>query len=183
MAFVAFTAVIAVFRYREMQHDKTFGATTVVAGMLAFALGALAVMGDMTAAAAAGVAVAMLLALKGALHAWLKRLTWEELRAGLILAAMTVIMLPLLPDRDLAYWLPVNPREVWLLTIMIAALSFAGYVAIRAAGPSLGVLLSAVAGRARLLDGRHAQHGAARPRAPAAPASCSRRRSCSPAPS
>jgi uncharacterized membrane protein (DUF4010 family) len=146
LAFIAFTAVIAAFRYREMQHDKTFGATTVVAGMLAFALGALAVMGDMTAAAAAGVAVAMLLALKGALHAWVKRLTWEELRAGLILAAMTVILLPLLPDRDLAYWLPVNPREVWLLTIMIAALSFAGYVAVRAAGPALGVLLSAVLG-------------------------------------
>ena len=146
IAFAAFTAVIAVFRYREMLHDKTFGATTVVAGMLAFALGALAVMGDMTAAAAAGVAVAMLLALKGALHAWLKRLTWEELRAGLILLAMTVILLPLLPDRDLSRWLPINPREVWLLTILIAALSFAGYLAIRAAGPSLGVLLSAAMG-------------------------------------
>ena len=76
-----------------MEHDKTFGATTVVAAMVAFALGALAVMGDETAAAAAGVAAAMLLALKSALHEWLKRLTWEELRAGLILAAMTVILL------------------------------------------------------------------------------------------
>ena len=47
---------------------------------------------DMTAAAAAGVAAALLLALKTALHGWLKRLTWEELRAGLVLAAMTVIL-------------------------------------------------------------------------------------------
>jgi len=68
LAFAAFTAAIAVFRYREMVHDKTFGATTVVAAMLAFALGALAVTGDRTAAAAAGVATAMLLALKAALH-------------------------------------------------------------------------------------------------------------------
>ena len=45
LAFAAFTAAIAVFRYREMVHDKTFGATTVVAAMLAFALGALAVTG------------------------------------------------------------------------------------------------------------------------------------------
>jgi uncharacterized membrane protein (DUF4010 family) len=129
-----------------MQHDKTFGVTTVVAAMVAFALGALAVMGDITAAAAAGVAAALLLALKSALHGWLKRLTWEELRAGLILAAMTVILLPLLPDRELVAWFPVNPREIWLLTILIAALSFAGYVAIRLAGPSLGVLLSGLAG-------------------------------------
>jgi len=146
LAFVAFTTVIATFRYREMVHDETFGATTVVAGMVAFSLGVLAVMGDLTAAAAAGVATALLLALKSALHGWLKRLTWEELRAGLILAAMTAILLPLLPDRELVRWFPVNPREVWLLTILIAALSFAGYVAIRFAGAGLGVLLSGLAG-------------------------------------
>ena len=146
LAFVAFTAVIATFRYREMQREETFGATTVVAAMIAFSLGALAVLGNATAAAAAGVAAAMLLALKGVLHTWLKRLTWEELRAGLILLAMTVILLPLLPDRELTPWFPINPREVWLMTIFIAALSFAGYAAIRAAGPGPGVLLSGLAG-------------------------------------
>lgn len=146
LAFVAFTAVIATFRYREMQREETFGATTVVAAMIAFSLGALAVLGNATAAAAAGVAAAMLLALKAALHAWLKRLTWDELRAGLILLAMTVILLPLLPDRELTPWFPVNPREIWLMTIFIAALSFAGYAAIRAAGPGPGVLLSGLAG-------------------------------------
>ena len=127
-------------------HDNTFGATTVVAAMLAFALGALAVAGDRTAAAVAGVATALPLALKRASHEWLKQLTWEELRAGLILLAMTVILLPLLPDRELSPLFPVNPHEIWLLTILIAALSFAGYVAIRLAGPSIGVLLSGLAG-------------------------------------
>jgi len=146
LAFTAFTAAIAVFRYREMVHDKTFGATTVVAAMLAFALGALAVVGNQKAAAAAGVATALLLALKAASHEWVKRLTWEELRAGLILLAMTVILLPLLPDRDLVSWFPVNPHEIWLLTILIAALSSVGYVAMRLAGPSVGVLLSGLAG-------------------------------------
>jgi uncharacterized membrane protein (DUF4010 family) len=51
-----------------------------------------------------------------------------------------------LPDRELARWFPVNPREVWLLTILIAALSFAGYAAIRFAGAGLGVMLSGLAG-------------------------------------
>lgn len=146
LAFAGFTGTIVLFRYREMQQEGTFGATTVVAAMLAFALGALAVLGDPRAAAAAGVATALLLALKAWMHAWLARLTWEELRSGLILLAMTVIMLPLLPDREVSAWLPVNPRDVWLMTIFIAALSFAGYVAIRVAGSELGVLLSGLAG-------------------------------------
>jgi len=146
LAFATFAGAVVFFRYREMVHDDTYGATTVVAAMLAFVLGAFAVVGDVTAAAAAGVATALLLALKSALHEWVKRLTWEELRAGLILAAMTVILLPLLPDREFSQWFPANPREVWLLTILIAAFSFVGYVAIRYAGPHVGVLLSGIAG-------------------------------------
>jgi uncharacterized membrane protein (DUF4010 family) len=146
LAFVAATVVMAAFRIREMQREGSFGATTIVAAMLAFSLGAFAVLGDPRAAAAAGVAAAVLLALKAVLHAWLQRLTWEELRSGLVLLAMTVILLPLLPDRDVSPWFPVNPREVWLITIFIAALSFAGYVAIRVAGPGLGVLLSGLVG-------------------------------------
>jgi uncharacterized membrane protein (DUF4010 family) len=128
-----------------MQHAKSFGATTAVASMLAFSLGAFAMV-DMVAAAAAGVAAAMLLALKAALHAWLKRLTWEELRAGLVLLAMTVVLLPILPDRDMGPFLALNPRETWLMTVTIAAMSFAGYVAIRAAGAERGVVLSGLAG-------------------------------------
>ncbi len=146
LAFAAFTAAIAVFRYREVVHDETFGATTVVAAMLAFALGALAVVGNKSAAAAAAMAAAVLLALKAALHAWVKRLTWEELRAGLVLLAMTVILQPLLPDHELSPSFPVNPHDIWLLTVLIAALSFIGYAAIRVAGPSIGVLLSGLAG-------------------------------------
>ena len=146
IAFAAFAAVVTVFRYREMVHDGTYGATTVVAALLAFSLGAFAVLGDKTAAAAAGIAAALLLALKAVLHEWVKRLSWEELRAGLVLGAMTVILLPLLPDRELTPWFPVRPREIWLLTILIAALSFAGYVAIRVAGPKVGVLLAGFAG-------------------------------------
>ena len=146
LAFMTFAGAIVVFRLRELEHDKTFGATTVVAAMIAFALGAMAVVGDQVVAAAAGVAAAVLLVLKTVLHTWLKKLTWEELRAGLILLAMTVVLLPVLPDREISTWFPLNPREVWLLTILIAGLSFAGYVAIRIAGPQLGVLVSGIAG-------------------------------------
>ena len=146
LAFAAFAATIIVFRLREIQHHGTFGATTVVASMMAFALGALAVIGDTVAASAAGVATAMVLALKSALHAWLRRLTWEELRAGLLLLAMTVILLPILPARELGPFGALNPHEIWLMTVLIAVVSFGGYLAIKVAGDRRGVLLSGLAG-------------------------------------
>jgi len=146
LAFLVFSVVVAAFRYRELVRERSYGVTTVVAAMLVFALGALAVLGDMVVAAAAGVATAGLLALKAALHEWVKRLTWPELRAGLALLAMTLILLPILPDQPMGPWKAVNPHDVWVMTIAIAVVSFGGYVAVKVAGEHRGLLLSAVAG-------------------------------------
>ena len=146
VAFLVFSVVVAAFRYRELVREQSYGATTVVAAMLVFALGALAVLGDMVVAAAAGVATAGLLALKAALHEWVKRLTWPELRAGLALLAMTIILLPILPNQRMGPWDALNPHDVWVMTIAIAVVSFGGYVAVRVAGEHRGLLLSAVAG-------------------------------------
>ena len=88
--------------------------------MLAYALGAFAVAGDEVAAAAAAVATTALLAAKGWLHEWLQRLTWEELRSGLVLLIMSFILLPILPDRAIDRWGAINPHELWLLTVLIA---------------------------------------------------------------
>jgi uncharacterized membrane protein (DUF4010 family) len=146
LAFMTYSSAVIIFRYRETQHDGTFGMTTVVAAMLTFALGAFAVLGDMRAAAASGVAVTGLLALKSALHTWIKRLSWVELRSALVLMAMTFIMLPLLPNRMIDPWEAVNPYEIWLMTILIAAISFTGYGAIKLLGAERGVLFGAICG-------------------------------------
>lgn len=146
IAFATFSVTVAVYRFREIVREGTYGATTVVAAMLAFALGAFAVLGEPQLAAAAGVAATGLLALKAMLHAWVQRLTWNELRSGLVLLAMTFILLPLLPDRTIDPWQSLNPHALWLMTILIAALSFAGYIAIKFTGDGRGVILTGLAG-------------------------------------
>ncbi|MDX2306998.1 MAG: DUF4010 domain-containing protein [Hyphomicrobium sp.] len=146
VVFAVLTLVVAFYRYRETVHERTFGVTTVVAVMLAFSLGALAVLGDMAAAGAAAVAATGLLAMKSALHGWLARLTWPELRSGLVLLAMTFVILPALPDRAIDPWGLFNPYTVWLMTVVLAAISFAGYVAIRVAGERSGIALTGIAG-------------------------------------
>lgn len=146
LAFAVYSCAVLLFRYRESLDEKTFGVTTVVAAMLTFALGALAVMGDMAVAGGMGVAAAALLAFKDVLHGWVGRISWLELRSGLLLGAMTFIMLPMLPDRTIDPWDTINPFEMWLLTVMIAAISFAGYIAIKAVGDEAGIVMTGVAG-------------------------------------
>lgn len=142
----AFAIGLTVFEWRESVKDNTLSATDLIAGMVTFALGVFAVLGNKPAAAAAGVVVTGLLALRHPLHAFLRTLTWPELRSALLLLAMTVVMLPVLPDRNIDPWDTINPHRIWLITVAIAALSFVGYVAVRIAGPRRGLLLAGAAG-------------------------------------
>jgi uncharacterized membrane protein (DUF4010 family) len=142
----AFAVGLARFEWRESVRANTLSATDLIAGLLTFALGAYAVLGNKPAAAASGVTVAGLLALRHPLHAFLRRLTWAELRSGLLLLAMTVVLLPVLPDHTIDPWDTLNPHTIWLITVAIAALSFVGYVAVRVGGPRRGLLFAGTAG-------------------------------------
>jgi uncharacterized membrane protein (DUF4010 family) len=145
-AFAAYSAVFALFCREENRADGRFSVTTAVAGMVVFALAAYAMVGDFLMAAAAAVAAAVLLAMREGLHGWLERITWDELRAALILLTMTFIALPLLPNQSIGPYGGINPREVWLIAIVLAAVSFLGYVVVKRLGPDHGVLLASAAG-------------------------------------
>lgn len=144
--FLGFTAVFAGFEAREAILTKSFGATTAIAGLVVFLLGALAAVGDMQAAVAAAIATAAVLAFRELLHNFVARLSWEEVRDGIILLAMAFLMLPLLPDKTLDPWGALNLRAVWLIATTIAALSFAGWLAMRSFGARWGILLTAAIG-------------------------------------
>lgn len=143
---LAFTAVFAWYNSREAIRDGDFSVTGVVAGLGVFVLGALAVAGDQRAAAAAGTALAVVLASRDLLHGLLRRISWIELRSALVLAVMTAIVLPLLPARAIDPWGGFNPQQVWLFTVLTAAISFLGYIAVRALGTTRGVLVGGLAG-------------------------------------
>jgi uncharacterized membrane protein (DUF4010 family) len=146
IAFLAFSAALGAFSWLEAKAHGSLSATTLIAGMLTFLLGAMAAVGDVTVTVAAAVSVTVLLALRTQLHSWLTRLTWEEIRAALILMVMSFLLLPILPNRAIDPWGAVNLYEVWLLTIMMALISFTGYVAVRVFGERLGVVVTAAAG-------------------------------------
>jgi uncharacterized membrane protein (DUF4010 family) len=142
----AYTAVFATFRFREVVDEDSYGVTTVVAAIATFALGVYALVGDHMLAAAMGVVVTVVLAVREPLHTWLTKISWLELRAGLVLVTMTVLALPLIPNESFGPFGGVNPREIWLLAVVLAAVSFAGYVAVKVLGSTRGLLVASAAG-------------------------------------
>lgn len=144
--FTVFAAVFAVFERDADRAAGSYSATTVVAALLTFVLGAYAVAGDMRVAAAAAVVATGILAARENIHGLVARITWPELRSALVLLAMTFVVLPVLPDVSVGPYGGVNPREVWLIAIVLAGVSFLGYGAVKMFGAERGVLLAAVAG-------------------------------------
>jgi len=145
-AFVALAVVLLAARLRDMQAPRDLGITTIVAGMVTFALGALAVQGETAIAAAGAVLTMTLLSLKPVLHRWLRGLQEPDLLAAIQLLLISVVILPVLPDRGMGPWQALNPHEIWLLVVLIAAISFAGYIAIKLLGARRGVLLTGLLG-------------------------------------
>lgn len=146
IGFLGFAVTLGVFKLREARSDSDYSVTTVMAGLGVLALGGLAVTGDAQAAAAGGTALAATLASRNILHSFLKRLTWMELRSALMLAVMTAVVLPILPNETIDPWGGLNPWKVWFFTVLTASLSFLGYIAVRTFGVSKGFVLSAIAG-------------------------------------
>jgi uncharacterized membrane protein (DUF4010 family) len=148
---VGFAALAAVLILAHLQMvragaEPDYGITTVVAALLTFALGALAVAGHISIAAAGAVVTALLLGLKPVLHAWLRRLTEIELLAVLKLALISVVILPVLPNRGFGPWDALNPYALWWLVVLIAAISFVGYFAMKVLGPNRGIPLTGLFG-------------------------------------
>ncbi|HSH27165.1 MAG TPA: MgtC/SapB family protein [Wenzhouxiangella sp.] len=125
---------------------QDFGITSEVAAMATYLFGVLAGTGEMALAAAATIVMAVLLGYKERLHGLLNRLKRKELTAGLTLLLISVVLLPILPNEGFGPWQAFNPYVIWLLVVLIAGISFLGYIAIRIAGPSRGIVFSGLFG-------------------------------------
>lgn len=130
--------------------DKSFvlveDMTTLVAAVVTMLLGVLAATGAMELAVSCAVVVVALLYLKPTLHSLIGKLTPAELQATVRFLVISLVILPVLPDKGYGPYEVFNPRTTWLLVVMISAMSFVGYFAIRALGATLGVLATGLFG-------------------------------------
>lgn len=130
----------------EARATGDWGMTTEVAMLITFGLGVLAASGRLALAAGLGVLVAGLLSLKNVLHTQVHRLEPKEVSGALKLLFISVVMLPLLPNRAMGPFEIFNPYVVWWMVVAITGLGFAAYVSIKVAGQRGGILVTSLLG-------------------------------------
>ena len=139
----AITVTVAYAKQRNISEDASI--TSLITILLTFILGTLATLEHVNLAASIAVVTALLLRYKEVLHGWLKKLEKKELHAALQLLLISIVLLPILPDRGYGPWQALNPYEIWWMVVLISGISFSGYFAMKLAGPSKGVILTALA--------------------------------------
>lgn len=133
---------VAYARSRRTASNSDPGLTTELALFVTYLVGVLAVL-DPPLGAAAGVVVALLLAARQRLHRFATQaLSEAELHDALLLAALALVLLPLLPATPVPWLGGLQPRSlVWLLVLMLA-LQATGHIALRLLGARAGLAIS-----------------------------------------
>lgn len=130
----AFAAIAYVVRV-----DKHPGLTTEIMLVFTVILGGLAITAPSLSASLA-VTAAILLAAKEPIHGFVRgTVTKDELNDFLILAAATLIVLPLVPNEFVGPFNAINPRNLWLIVILVMFISALGHLALRLLGGRIGL--------------------------------------------
>lgn len=147
LAFIGLAGTLTtVYVINLRRGDGDMGITSLITGLLTFVLGALAAMGEVTIAAAFAVVTTLLLSYKPLLHRWVSALEPEEVRAGIKMLLISVVLLPILPDKGYGPSQALNPYEIWWMVVLIAAISFVGYFAVKIAGTRQGIVFTGLFG-------------------------------------
>ncbi len=117
-------------------HDP--GTTSIVALMVCYGLGAAIWFGYGRLAVMLAVTTTILLYFKAELHGISRALTAKDIISMLQFAVLSLVVFPLLPDRDFGPYGAFNPHQIWLMVVLISGVSLAGYAALRIVGQRYG---------------------------------------------
>lgn len=133
-ALVGVLLLVVLLNVQSLLRDNSLELTTSSALIAVLLLGALVGHGHYFTAITSAILMTMLLAWKAELAQFAGELRPEEIRGAVLLGLISVVILPLLPDRFVDQWQLVNPRQAWVIVVVIAGIEFLNYVLLRVYG-------------------------------------------------
>jgi uncharacterized membrane protein (DUF4010 family) len=125
---------------------RDIGLTTAFALIATTLLGGYAVLGDRAIAVAAAGVLFLLLYIRDPLHALIRKLGQEDVRAIATFVLIALVILPVLPNQPMGPLDAVNPRGAWTLVVLVVSISLSGYLAQTLLGARAGTLATGIFG-------------------------------------
>ena len=145
--FVSIASLLVLGNLQKLKTEKDVGGiTTEMAVLLMFAIGAYLVFGEMIVAIVITGVVTVLLHFKTTLHGWVDRFGQDDLKAIMQFVLISMIVLPVLPDETYDRYESLNPKDIWLMVVLIVGISLIGYFIYKFIGRKSGVFLGGILG-------------------------------------
>lgn len=145
-AFVTLAIFLTVTQLGAIRKGDLPGLTTFTLASLTFINGALVELGYKRVPVVIAVVMIILIASKQQIHNLTRHFTQKDIRSALIFAAITGIILPLVPNRTYGPLDAFNPFATWMMVVLISGLGFIGYVLMRFLGTQAGITVTGLAG-------------------------------------
>ncbi len=168
LAFLGLMLLVIAGYLAVVWKGKGVGATSETSAIIVFLLGLFVVYNYILLAVISAVIMATLLSYKYHLHRFAQKLVEGEVHAGLKLAIISLVVLPILPNKayaptdipilkDIIALFPTaydilsatqifNPFKLWLIVVFICALSTIGYILMKLFGLRKGIGLTGAIG-------------------------------------
>ncbi len=143
-----FTAALVVLSYRRSSRGRQadIGITSETVLLLTYILGVLTGTGYTLQATIIAIITFTLLSYKKLLHRFSHSLSAMDMRQTVQFLIVTVVILPILPDKDYGPFGALNPQQIWLMVVLICGVGFAAYTAIKVLGQRAGLGLTGLLG-------------------------------------
>lgn len=115
------------------------GSTTETAALITFVIGAMLNFTLPVFPVFIAIMVLFLLNIKDKVQEYQQTITKQDLSAGILFLVMTFVILPILPDEAIDPMGLVNLHRIWIMVVLVAGISYFGYIAIRLLGSKNGI--------------------------------------------
>lgn len=122
------------------------GITTEISALVTFFAAAMLVYERASLAVFIAIVVLFILNSQDKISEYAKVIEKKDLSAAIIFAMMTFVVLPILQDKPIDPWGYFNLHNIWLMVILVAGISFFGYIAVRVIGTTKGIGLTGLFG-------------------------------------
>ena len=142
---IAVLMAVANIIQRDLENPR-IGQTTEIAALLMYMVGIYLAVGNIIVGIVIGAAIAILLYLKEFFTLHISQLGEKDLRAFMVFVAVSLVILPILPDETFGPYDVLSLREIWLMVVLIVGISVSGYFAYKWLGKKVGTGLSGILG-------------------------------------
>ncbi len=142
---VAVSAMLVMGNLRRRDEEGS-GLTTEIAAMVMYLLGVWLAVGPPMVAVVVASTLAVLLHLKKPMHAFVKRIGPDDFKAVMQFVLISLVILPLLPDKTYGPYNVLNPQSIWWMVVLIVGVGLSAYILYRLFGAKAGSFLGGILG-------------------------------------